>query len=172
MRKWLILMSALSATAASGAPAWTLVDENGTVHFSDKPVPGARQVELAGPQTFGQRVPTGISRAPTPNVAAGAPYQRIEVVSPAEQETLWNIGGTLTVQVTILPQLAPGHRYDLAYDGRRLNVNTTSSVVTLPEVFRGQHTLQVVVIDGAGEEVTRSTNRTFFVQQTSVQNRN
>jgi hypothetical protein len=174
MRKWLILWSALSATAASGAPAWTWVDANGTVHFSDKPVPGARQVELAGAQApgFGRPPPVGISRTPTPNVAAGAPYQRLEVVSPAEQETLWNIGGTLTVQVSILPSLAPGHRYDLAYDGRRLNLNTTSSVVTLPDVFRGQHTLQIVVIDGAGEELTRSMNRTFHVQQTSVQNPN
>ena len=172
MRKWLILLSALSATAASGAPAWTWVDANGTVHFSDKPVPGARQVELAGAQGFGQQAPTGISRAPTPNIVANAPYQSLEVVSPAEQETLWNIGGTLTVQVSILPSFAPGHRYDLAYDGRRLNLNTTSAVVRLPDVFRGQHTLQIVVIDGAGQEVTRSANRTFYVQQTSVQNPN
>ena len=29
MRKWLILLSALSATTVSGAPAWTWVDANG-----------------------------------------------------------------------------------------------------------------------------------------------
>ena len=53
MRKWLILLSALSGTAASGAPAWTWIDANGTVHFSDRPEPGAAQVELAGAQGFG-----------------------------------------------------------------------------------------------------------------------
>jgi hypothetical protein len=44
--------------------------------------------------------------------------------------------------------------------------------VTLPDVFRGQHTLQVVVIDSAGAELMRSPSRTFFVQQTSIQNPN
>jgi hypothetical protein len=44
--------------------------------------------------------------------------------------------------------------------------------VTLPDVFRGQHTLQAVVIDSAGAEVMTSPSRTFFVQQTSIQNPN
>ncbi len=172
MRKWLILLSALSASAASGAPAWTWVDANGTVHFSDRPVPGAKQVELGGAQSFGVQRPAPLPRAPGPNVVPDAPYQRIEVESPAEQETLWNIGGMLTVQVSIQPNLALGHRYDLAYDGRRLNLNTTSSSVTLPDVYRGQHTLQIVSIDSAGTEVRRSGMRTFYVQQTSVRNPN
>jgi hypothetical protein len=42
----------------------------------------------------------------------------------------------------------------------------------LPDVFRGTHTLQVVVLDSVGTELVRSQSRTFFVQQTSVQNPN
>ena len=57
MRKWLILLSALSGTAASAAPAWTWVDAEGTRHYSDRPVPGAEQVDLAGAQAFGSRAP-------------------------------------------------------------------------------------------------------------------
>jgi hypothetical protein len=129
-------------------------------------------VELAGAQGFSAPSRPGLPRAPRPTVTADIPYQSLEVVSPAEQETLWNIGGMLSVQVSIQPQLAPGHRYDLAYDGRRLNLNTTSMSVTVPDVFRGQHTLQIVVIDGAGTELRRSQNRTFYVQQTSVRNPN
>jgi hypothetical protein len=173
MRKWLILLSALSGTAASAAPAWTWVDAEGTVHYSDRPVPGARQVELSAAQGFGTQ------RAAAPRVAgqagssaAAGPYQRLEVVSPAEQETLWNIGTILPVQVSVQPALQPGHRYDLYFDGQRRNLNTTSPRVTLPDVFRGTHTLQVVVIDAAGTELMRSDTRTFFVQQTSTQNPN
>jgi hypothetical protein len=171
MRKWLILLSALSAATATGAPAWTWTDANGTVHFSDRPVEGARQVELAGAQGFGSRVPAVAGpRATTPD--AQALYQLVDIVSPAEQETLWNIGATLNVQVRFAPQLQPGHSYDLALDGQRRNVNTTASRVTLADVFRGTHTLQVVVIDAAGAELMRSPNRTFYVQQTSVLNPN
>ncbi len=174
MRKWLILLSALSGTAASGAPAWTWVDASGTVHYSDRPVPGARQVELSGAQGFGSRTTaraTGQAAAQSDSTAA-APYQRIDILSPAEQETLWNIGGTLPVQVSFQPALQPGHRYDLSLDGQRRDLNTTNARVTLPDVFRGAHTLQVVVIDATGAELMRSEMRTFFVQQTSTQNPN
>jgi len=173
MRKWLILLSALFGTTATGAPAWTWVDANGTVHFSDRPVPGATQVELAGAQGFGSaQAPARTPLAEQTTDAAGAPYRGIEVVSPAEQETLWNIGSVLNVQVRFQPTLQPGHRYDLVFDGQRRNLNTVSPRVTLPDVFRGQHTLQAVVLDAAGNELMRSPPRTFFVQQTSVLNPN
>jgi hypothetical protein len=171
MRKWLILLFALPATASS-APAWTWVDANGQVHFSDRPVPGARQIELAAAQGFGAAAPgPRVSRPDAPGQAA-APYQSIEVVSPTEQETLYNIGATLNVVVQFRPALLPGHRFDLALDGQRRNLNTTSPTTTLANVFRGSHSLQVVVIDSAGTEVMRSPPRTFFVQQTSIQNPN
>ena len=171
MRKWLILLSAFVGTTASSAPAWTWVDANGQTHFSDRPVEGARQVELSGAQGFGAPVPARTT--PSTNTAQnpGSLYQ-IDIVSPAEQETLWNIGTQLNVQVRIQPQLQPGHRYDLAFDGQRRNLNTTNQRLTVSNVFRGSHTLQLVVIDAAGAELMRSANRTFFVQQTSTQNPN
>jgi uncharacterized protein DUF4124 len=175
MRKWLILLSALSGTAASAAPAWTWVDAEGTRHYSDRPVPGAEQVELLGAQGFsttrGSRAPRAAAQGTTAGTP-GAPYESIEVVSPAEQETLWNIGTSLPVQVRFQPALQPGHRYDLLYDGERRNVNTAAPRVTLPDVYRGQHTLQVVVIDSSGAEIMRSPARVFFVQQTSTLNPN
>jgi len=172
MRKWLILLSALSATAASSAPAWTWVDANGQVHFSDRPVPGAQQVELTGAQGFGGQTMAQAQAPARPGSTdvAGAPYRSIEIVSPADQEVLWNIGAMLNVQVRFQPALQPGHRYDLVFDGQARNLNGTSLRVVLPDVFRGTHTLQVIVRDAAGAEVQRSQGRNFTVQQTSAQN--
>ena len=173
MRKWLILLSALLGSAASAAPAWTWVDAEGTRHYSDRPVPGAEKVELTGAQGFGATGRAGrAARADDTAGVPGAAYQSIEVVSPAEQETLWNIGTNLPVQVRFEPALQTGHRYDLLYDGQRRNLNTATPRVTLPDVFRGEHTLQVVVIDSAGTELMRSPARVFFVQQTSTANPN
>ena len=175
MRKWLILLSALCFTAATGTPAWTWVDANGQVHFSDRPVPGARQVELSSAQSFSASRPTparAATPATQPTETPAQSYRSIEVVTPAEQETLWNIGTMLNVRIQLEPPLQAGHRIDLAFDGQRRNLNTTNLQVTLPEVFRGAHTLQVVVIDASGIEVARSSTRNFFVQQTSIQNPN
>jgi hypothetical protein len=58
----------------------------------------------------------------------------------------------------------------LLLDGQRRNVNTSNARVTLPDVYRGEHTLQVVVLDSAGKELARSPARVFFVQQTSTLN--
>jgi Domain of unknown function (DUF4124) len=173
MRKWLILLSALSATTASSAPAWMWVDANGQVHYSDRPQPGAQQVELAGAQGFGSQMaqaqlPGRTGSRPTGDAAAQ--YQSIEIVSPADQEVLWNIGAMLNVQVQFQPALRPGHRYDLLFDGQSRSLNSTSLRVVLPDVFRGTHTLQVVVLDAAGAEVQRSAGRSFTVQQTSTAN--
>jgi len=133
-------------------------------------------VELAGAQAFGSAARAPRSSAATAQGGTagvpGAPYQSVEVTSPAEQETLWNIGTNLPVQVRIQPALQTGHRLDLLFDGQRRNLNTANTRVTLPDVFRGQHTLQVVVIDSAGMEVMRSAARVFFVQQTSTLNQN
>ncbi len=176
MRKWLILLSTLLVTAASGAPAWTWVDADGQVHFSDRPVPGARQVELTGAQGFGapaaRPAPTTPTVAQPTEGAARAPYRAINIASPAEQQTLWNIGAMLTVQIEMDPPLSSAHRVDVLLDGQRRNLNTASMQVTLPEVFRGTHTLQAVVIDATGAEVMRSPTRNFFVQQNSIQNPN
>jgi hypothetical protein len=172
MRKWLILLFALSATSATSAPAWRWVDANGQVHFSDRPVPGAQRVELGGAQGFGTQVAqvaTGRTASTQPGEAP-PPYRSIEVLSPADQEVLWNIGGQLTVQIQFQPALQPGHRYDLVYDGQPRNLTATTTRVVLAEIFRGTHTLQVVVTDVSGVELQRSAARSFTVQQTSVQN--
>jgi hypothetical protein len=172
MRKWLILLFAIAGNGASGAPAWTWVDANGTVHFSDRPVPGARQVELSSAQGFSSQPPARTPRADTTSAATPAAPYRVDISSPAEQETLWNIGTILNVQVSFDPPLQPGHHYDLIYDGQRRNLTATAPRVTLQDVFRGAHTLQVVVLESSGRELMRSSPRTFYVQQTSAQNPN
>jgi hypothetical protein len=148
------------------------VDANGTVHFSDRPVEGARQIELAGAQGFGAQAPRPVRSTDAPSGEQAAPYQTVDIVSPSEQETLWNIGGTLNVQALFQPALQPGHRYDVALDGQRRNLNVTSQRVALPNVFRGTHTLQLIVLDATGAELMRSPTRSFIVQQTSLLNPN
>jgi len=71
--------------------------------------------------------------------------------------------------VQFQPPLQPGHRFDVAIDGQRRNINTASPRTTVSDLVRGAHSLQIVVIDTAGKELMRSQSRTFFVQQTSIQ---
>ena len=178
MRKCLILLFALTTSLVHAAPAWKWVDANGQVHYSDTPVPGATQVELSGAQTFGSSArqqsaankPAGQS-APE-RTGAAQPYRSFNIVSPKQQETLWNVGTVVNVQLELDPPLQPGHLVDLFFDGQRLNLSTTSTDFMLENVFRGTHTVQAVIVDQSGTEVIRSLATTFMVQQSSIQNPN
>jgi uncharacterized protein DUF4124 len=174
MRKCLILLFALTASAAHSAPAWKWVDAKGQVHYSDTPVPGATQVELSGAQTFGttQRPPPAADRpaGPAKATSQAESYRSFNIVSPKQQETLWNVGTVVNVQVQLDPPLQPGHLLDVYVDGQRRNLNTASTELTLEDIYRGVHAIQAVVVDGTGAEVVRSLATTFMVQQSSVQN--
>ena len=119
MRKWLILLFALGVSSVQGAPAWTWVDANGQVHFSDTPVPGAKRVELASAQSFGRaQAQPQAQQSPAAN-EPGEPaglanqYRTFNITSPTQQETLWNTGSVVNVQVALEPALRPNHRLDL-----------------------------------------------------------
>ena len=178
MRKCLILLFAFAATSVSGTPAWTWVDASGQVHFSDTPVPGATRIELSSAQSFGstprQQAPaadsTGQQATAEKPTGAAPRYRAFNIVSPQQQETLWNTGSTVNVQVEIDPPLLSGHRLDVYVDGARRNLNTTSTDLTLDDMSRGIHNIQAVILDQSGGEVLRSLATTFMVQQTSIQN--
>jgi hypothetical protein len=178
MLKWLAVLLAL-VSSANGAPAWTWVDAGGQVHYSDRPVPGAKQIEIAGAQSFAAPKPAAPSAPPSSagsTAQAGAdrtqPYRSIAIVSPTQQQTLWNIGPALNVQVALEPSLQAGHRLDVYLDGQRKNLDATSPQLAVPDVPRGVHTMQAVVVDSTGAEIVRSVATTFMVQQTTLLNPN
>jgi hypothetical protein len=176
MGKWLIVLPMLYATVLAAGPAWTWVDANGRRHYSDRPVEGATQVELSGAQGFATTRPTptppGAGNAATPTSAAqpATGYRSFTIASPANEETLWNIGGILNVQVGIEPGLQAGHQIDAYLDGSRVVIGERGQSFTIPEVYRGMHTVYAVIRDQGGRELRRSPPVTFMVQQTSVQN--
>jgi hypothetical protein len=175
MGKWLIVVPMLYATALAAEPAWTWVDANGRRHYSDRPVEGATQVELPGAQGFDRSTPPPQATrtpaaAPTNTPPATASYRSFTIASPANEETLWNIGAILNVQIGIEPGLQPGHRIDAYLDGQRVAIGEQSQQFAIPEVYRGLHTLYAVIRDAGGREVRRSPPVTFMVQQTSIAN--
>ena len=119
-----------------------------------------------------QPTPAGNSTqsAPAP-LAENARYSQLAITSPAPDETLWNIGGELTVQVAVAPQIQSGHRLTLIYDGSPVRgASATATSFQLGDVFRGIHTVQAVILDANDSPVLRSLPVQFVVQQTSIAN--
>ena len=176
MRSWVLLASLLSV-AALGQQAYTWTDENGTVHYSDRPFPGAATIDLRAAQGFSAPRPTRPAPATTQQgpVEEEEPvqaYRSFNVIQPLQQETLWNIGAVLDVQVDLQPGLQPGHHLGAYLDGQLIAIGATTTQFQLPDVFRGTHSLQAVVLDEGGTQVLRSLAVSFMVQQTSILNPN
>ncbi len=175
MRSWLILSGVLWSTASLAVPVWTWVDEAGRKHFSDRPVPGARRIELGSAPVISLRspsTPAAPASAPdaTDSTAAVPAYTAFAIASPVDGQTLWNIAGRLDVTVELAPALQPGHRLHLDLDGRRIELAGAGPTLSVADVYRGRHTLSAVIVNDRDDDVLRSPGVTFTVQQTSILN--
>ena len=172
MLRCLIAFTTLVSAAVVAAPVWTWVDEQGRRHFSDRPVEGATEIELRAGQTFSSAearvTPPPVSPQPSAQHRAVTEYTVLAISSPGDQETIFNIGGNLETELVIYPQLQAGHQIDVILDGERVAIGARDVSFTVPEVWRGEHTLQAVVSDAQGQELRQSLPVTFVVRQNSA----
>jgi hypothetical protein len=149
--------------------AYRWVDEDGVVHYSDRPREGAEAFQLPSPNVATLRVPKPSARSDDEQEKADEQdtgYASIEIVSPQAEETLWNIEGILNVSVALKPGLRPGHQLRAYFDGEMRPVSGTNFQVQ--EVWRGAHNIQVEVVDATGRVMIRSRPNRFYVQQNTV----
>ncbi len=157
------------------AQAYRWVDKDGVVHYSDRPEPGAEEVQLpVSRPSSGPATPMPSSRlsrreeAQSTDASQPFSYQSLSIAAPASEQTLWNIEGILNVSLSLQPALQTGHQIRVYFDGNPQIVNGTS--FQLEEVFRGAHNLQVEVVDQAGKLMIRSEPSRFYVQQNAIAN--
>lgn len=145
---------------------------DGSATYSDQPGPQAQELELPPPQIVEPFTPS-----PRP---AGSPgdeqamrqvstYEEIAIVSPTQDEVIWNNENLLEVAVDLRPPLRAraGHSLLILMDGRTVARSRGEVRFRLNDVFRGTHVLQAVIADDTGE-LQRSDPVTFHVRQPSI----
>jgi len=163
----LALLSLVLATPAYANQVYKWVDAQGNVHYSDKPHPGAKEVKIAPPQSFG--VPAR-SKAKSPEPPAKAQPAtpsdyNIAISSPKPQQSLWNVHD-LTVSANVSPGLREGDTVTFRLDGETKGpVNATS--VTFKNVTRGEHTVSATLTTAKGARFSAKPVM-FYVHQTSI----
>ena len=173
--RWILLALLCTwALAAQAEEVWRWVDDNGVVHYSDRPWPGAEKIELRGAQTYRAPAiaPQSAAEPAAADEDAASRYTGFRIASPEEGETLWNIGAQLPVRLELEPALAPGHRIRVYLDGELREAGLRVTQTTLSEVYRGEHRLRATVVDDQGQELASTAPITFYVQQASLQNPN
>ena len=169
-------ITALIFTLAAGAilaQAYKWTDEEGVVHYSDRPQEGAERIELRAaprrppppPARTSSRAAAGTVEE-APEEAAAFRYEALTIGSPLAEETLWNIEGVLNVQLNVQPALQAGHRIRVFFDGEPRFVNRTR--FQIEEVYRGVHNIQAEIIDDTDTMMIRSMPNRFYVQHNTV----
>jgi hypothetical protein len=107
--------------------------------------------------------------APTLGAAApGASGYDIEIVSPTDQEAVFNDSGDFSVRTSVVPDLAMGDRLELLVDGTPVAPPSPILEYPLNGVTRGEHVLQARIIDSTGNVASTSQPSVVYVWQASL----
>lgn len=164
-----IFMLLMLVTVPLSAAVYKWVDGSGQVHYGDQPSAGATEVELPEAMVY---TPPDYTDDDEPasgdsEAVAGGPYKSLVVVQPANDETLRSNEGNVAVSIELIPGLVENHKFVIYLDGNRVSGELTTSQITLQNVDRGSHSLEIAVVDANGQEVLRSTAVSFHLRRFS-----
>jgi len=94
------------------------------------------------------------------------PHYVIKITSPQDQETFQNSTQSMTVTVSVTPELLPEDKVVIYVDGTASGEPTHSTSINIPWLPRGSHTLKAKIIQPKGQGA--ETNTITIFQQRST----
>lgn len=178
----------LSLSFDAMAKVYKSVDEKGHVVFSDVPKPGSKEVDipsLSVHQTGSAAksgdlapslLPANAAPANEPVIAPTSKRPAIDgvkkeytfsLVMPSNQDTIWSNEGIITVEANISPDLQEGDQLAVLVDGSILAKSPKNIPIQLKNIDRGEHTVQVQILDARGEVLKQTSPVTVFLHKTT-----
>ena len=172
---WLLIFVA----SAAYADIYRSVDNQGNVTFTDEPDTKAELIELEELPTY-EALPIPVI-APLDDASASdetdemvkKPKYNVSIVSPEQNQSIWEGGGSFTASVSIQPELNE-KRADLVQfklDGKAVGKPQAGLSYTFSGIERGSHILAVSVVDKNGKVLKTSKSVLFHMHRNSILNR-
>lgn len=164
----LIFLVVLTSASAAGQ-IYKSIDAQGNVSYSDQPSPGAQPVQLAP-----------ISITPVPATPAGNPapmqtapvtdakpvvYLQLQIISPINDQTVWDNNGQVTVSVSVMPALASTDTMQMIVDGKIAAESNSAANFNLTHLDRGTHVIQAQIVRNKKQIVKVSNSVTFYLHK-------
>lgn len=167
MRTLIAVLVLILATPALADEVYKWVDENGVVHYTDKPPSrDAEPAKLPPLQTYkGGTAPDlrKFDKGPQGGKPAAGAAQ-LQIVTPSRDETFRSAERTVPIAVMVTPSLTEGQRLIYIVDGKPVSMPTADTSLALTGVDRGSHSVVVTLVSEAGEEIARSQPVTFHMK--------
>lgn len=168
--KYTFLIVLLMVAIPVSAEMYRWVDEQGKVHFSDKPVTeDAKPYEPVAPIIT---VPSGSNAGglqPLSRPSSDTPfkYKSVKISAPTNDHVFTpDLADSIAVSIEVNPPLrgGDGHQLELYLDGQ-LYAKGAKSSFNLVGLHRGTHTVNAIIVDDRGKKLKSSDNVSFHVQR-------
>ncbi|GLX83466.1 DUF4124 domain-containing protein [Thalassotalea eurytherma] len=154
------------ATAQSKkAKIYVWTDEAGNTVFSDSPKPGAQEKIIPENKNVLPSVNTkqlDITPQKLPDDFT------IDITQPADSETVRDNTGSVHVIGRIKPIFKQGYKIQLLLDGKLTEKPQSRSMFVLRNVDRGEHQIQLQLLNQKGKVIASSESVTFYMHRASI----
>ena len=154
------------------AEVYRHVDEHGNVTFSDEPMDGGETVDVKPVTTITLPKPEAVQEPDTLRKQVeeiGAAYESVALTYPENNQAFHSGNGNVTFEISSSPGLQDGHQYEVTLDGQPVG-QTTTSQLTVENIFRGTHEAGVHIVDENGVQVKTGAPVTFTVHRPTINN--
>ncbi|MCC2617478.1 DUF4124 domain-containing protein [Aestuariibacter halophilus] len=161
-----LAVGACCSVCVSAGTLYMIKEKDGTVRYTDMPVAGAVPVDLSGVNSAVMPALAPTKTAPaTKTVQRPAVQYDLSITAPADGATIRNNLGNFSVSGQVSPT-GPGV-FQLLMDG---NVVATNPIpqFSLESVDRGEHTLQLQLVDNTGKILASSPQHTVYLHRASA----
>ncbi len=187
--KWKIVLyavciAALLAFLPANAEVYKLVDEDGNVTYTDRaPDLDAEPIELRGLSVIAPQKPVPHPLADSESTTETAEpepqeevtsirelrkgYRDFAIVSPTQDQNFWGTDNQLTAAWNTRYRLQQGMTVIFYLDGEA-QIPTTSAVISLTNVYRGEHVIYAELKDARNRRIAVTEPVTFHMKQYSV----
>ena len=160
--------------------AFTWVDEQGVLHFSDTPDnSNATTVELPEfqltpsehtelPEQAVDELLVEVASEESQSSLDSQPEPlTLTMNEPSHDQVIHNNAGNITVKATVNRPLLPGEQLQLLLDGKPYHAPTTSPIWQLKNIDRGSHQLSIEVTQ-SGKKIALSPSITVHLQRATL----
>jgi len=163
------------------------IDADGNAVYTDKQAPNSEQITLPEISSVKMHLPKTkvhhpkLAKPPKNEPEFG--YQQLAIVAPRSEETIQNTGYLLNLAIDVQPVLRDEHTLAILLDHVVVRLWTADAApkpppgeaavggviqIVIPNVWRGEHTIQVQLLDGEDNMLIASNEVVFFMKQATA----
>ena len=151
----------------TGGRVYKHVAPDGTITYTDRPSADSKEIKVPkGTEYTPPKLPAFTPSTRTKATPSKFEYNSLTLISPKNDEAIWDNTGNITAAVALEPGLQAGHSIEFLFDGVSASKGSATSHQFL-NVDRGTHQITARVVDNK-DEVMASTSVTFHMRRTAI----